>query len=132
MFINHWKHLAVAGLMVSAFFCGAGAWQPAPAEAEPFINIDYSGNTYWLVDKGSIYGAGDSSNPLHIYAEKEEDHGSVSVAITGRHYYFKQVNGVWKYRYYGYTGKGDKIPYTSWRKVSGDQLANDILYIALN
>lgn len=133
MFTNHWKHLAVAGLVASAFFCGANAWQPVTVEAAPFVYIDQSDNTVWLVDKGSIKGEGTSSSPLQIYAEKDADYGNgPTEAITGRYYQFKQVNGVWKYRYYGYTGKGSKIPYTSWNNVSGHQLANDILYIALN
>lgn len=131
MFINNWKHLAVAGLMASAFFCGAGAWQPAPAEAAPIINIDYSGDTYWAVDKGSVNGNGAPSAPIHVWVEQKEGDSEVNT-ISARYYSFVQENGNWKFRYYGYTGKGGKIPYTRWRNVSGDQLANDILYIALN
>ncbi|MFV0637038.1 hypothetical protein [Mitsuokella sp.] len=132
MLINHWKYLAAAGLMASAFFCGTNAWQPASVEAAPWIDLNYDGaHTYWTVDKGSVYGAGTSASPLCIQAEHEDDRGGGN-AIGTRFYSFKQVNGVWKYRYYGYTGKGGKIPYTSWYNVSGDQLANDILYVALN
>jgi hypothetical protein len=52
---NHWKHLAVAGLVASALFCGAGAWQPAPAEASDYYIGTYSdgGNAFLVTE--SVY-----------------------------------------------------------------------------
>lgn len=126
------RKLTTACLATVAIFAGLQLMQPSIVAASPWIDLNYDGaHSYWSVDKGSVYGRGTSSSPLQIHSEHIDDRGGGN-AIGTRYYSFKQENGVWKFRYYGYTGKGGKIPYTSWRRVSSDQLANDILYIALN
>ena len=54
--------------------------------------------------------------------------------LVGEHVYTtsRKKNGIWKYRYESWSGKGGYNGFTKWYRVSDDQLANDILYIILN
>lgn len=131
MLKNKICHLSLEILLVSAAYCGPQLIQPATISAAPYIQIDYnsSNGTYWAVDKGSVTGIGTPQSPYSINAEWIDRWEN---CIGTRFFDFKQENGVWKYRYHGYTGKGGKIPYTNWSRVSSNKLANDILYIVLN
>ncbi|MDD7057333.1 MAG: hypothetical protein PUI26_11100 [Selenomonadaceae bacterium] len=97
--------------------------------ADPCIKLDYGQSYYWLVDKGTLSTYGKISQPcLCIRAYRETPYCSEGY----RNYRFTQVNGVWKFCYDGYTGKTQYIPAGNWEPVAGNQLANDILYIATN
>lgn len=100
--------------------------------AKPFINIDYGEHegkmhVWWMVDKGSVKGQPPAS-PLSIRAILCDNYTDREC----RDYKFQQKNGQWYFRWDGLTGKSSPISSGSdWKEVSGDRLANDVLYIAL-
>lgn len=102
--------------------------------ASPCIRLDYGemvGHThvFWCVDKGSIAQKGSIEHPVwNVTVEKDDENASWGTRI----YYFTQKNGIWKYRYESWSGKGGYNGFTKWYKVSDNQLSNDILYIILN
>lgn len=122
--------LLAAFILIGAQFVGG----TNVVSAHPNIKLDYGesymgDSVYWWVDKGSLIAGGTVSHPtLRIMVTKESDRE----VFLGRKYTFTERNGVWKYYYEAWNGKGTYLGNTTWHDVSGDQLANDILYIAIS
>lgn len=96
------------------------------AEAAPMVKLGYYedgpySNSVYSVDRGTLMTKGKMNAPklvVTVAVEKNDTLKSVE-------YQFCQQNGVWKYMWFRSNGKDSGI----WQSVSGNRLANDILYV---
>ena len=125
------SHIFICFFNLIIALAGAQIMGTSVVNAAPWIDLGYGnsqGKATWAVDRGSLTAGGKIPHPIILikavlsdeYSEWEE-----------REYRFTEQEGVWKYMWTGYTGKHSYISSGgNWEKVSGNRLANDILYIA--
>lgn len=126
--------LLMAVVLLGTVWTATNLVDSKSAYAAPFIKLDYGekmgkSHVWWSVDKGSLTAAGKMTNPiLKIRATLCDEYCD----MDERYYSFSHDNnGEWVYRWDGWTGKHAPISSGgSWKRVKGDRLANDILYIA--
>ena len=116
----------LAGFMLLGVQFAGGT---STATASPVITLDYGESCVWLVDKGSCIAMGKIGHTQLAVTAQYADQYAVQKT---RKYYFTQQNGTWVYRYEEWRMKEKKRDYPTWKRVSGDQLANDILYSITN
>ena len=124
------SHIFIYFFKLIIVLTGVQIMGTAVVNAAPWIDLGY-GNSHgakWSVDKGSLTACGHiPHSTLRIKASLCDEYSE----WEQREYRFTKQEGIWKYMWTGYTGKHSYISSGgNWEKVSGNRLANDILYIA--